>query len=146
VSRGGILLGAVTLVVVATVVVALVLIGAPGEARQVQLDARRVEDLRALAGAVRVEARIRRRLPASLAEIHPQIRGEERADPVTHAPYAYAALPDGRFVLGARFDRVRTSRELEAFENAWAHGAGEWRFWFPADELTDLPDSGAAAR
>ena len=62
-------------------------------------------------------------------------------DPVTRRPYAFRTRPDGGFELGARFDAARSPQDLETYERAWAHAAGEWWFVFTARAAV-LPDSG----
>jgi hypothetical protein len=120
--------GFAALVVAAAVTAGLVLIGPPSEARLEQLDARRVEHLQRLSRLIDLHWVKNGRLPASLDELAPELRGADTRDPVTGQPYDYRTMGDKRYELCAVFDRRSNPATREEF---WAHGAG--RTCYPLD-------------
>ncbi len=139
------LLGVVAIVIAVVVVAALREAGSPTQARQRKLDERRVDDLRALASALRTRTSEHHALPPRLADLTEKEVLDHRADPVTHAPYGYWPLADSGFALGTRFDLAQEQDELDFGDSWWAHGAGPWKYQFNAGRVSSLPDSSSPA-
>src|SRR3954471_1216245 len=96
--------GSVTLVVVATVVAAIIVLGAPGEQRQLRLDERRVGDLIGIKNAVTLYVTQHDALPSNLAALadQPNLRIKQ-SDPETGAAYEYAIVGERSYRLCAVF-------------------------------------------
>ena len=92
--------------VIATTLAGLILGGSPGRARARELDAQRLEDLRAIERSVVDWAWDHRRLPATLDELmaSPGVSGVRFHDPVAGTPYEYRSLDSLRYELCATFD------------------------------------------
>lgn len=123
---------AVTLVVVATIVAAIVVLGSPADQRRLRLDEQRVADLIGIKNAVAVYVRQQETLPSDLAALtkQPGIRIKQ-SDPETGASYEYAVVGERSYRLCAVFaaksegDRVPPPYFNEA---GWAHEAGRQCF------------------
>ena len=123
---------AASMVVIATVVAAIVVMGSPSAQRESRLDERRVRDLDRIAGAVRNHAEQHGALPADLATLAK--RPGQRisfVDPKDGSPYAYEVTGARNFRLCAVFatDTATTPANLE-FEpgDDWIHGVGRHCF------------------
>lgn len=115
----------------------LLLLDSPSQERVHRLDARRVEDLRLLAGAVDLHWSRGGALPLSLDDLtlepgYPPLP----ADPETGSPYEYRALAGDRYELCAGFAQGTGDIPAEAFGNFWAHGAGRQCFQLEAKKPT----------
>jgi hypothetical protein len=123
-------------VIVATVVGAIVLIGTPGEQRQLRMDDRRLDDLRQIEAVARAYRERTGAFPAGLDALAAQPGvALSVADPVTAAPYAYRRLGKGGFSLCAVFATDTASqREGRRYgmDVKWAHGIGRQCFEFSA--------------
>jgi hypothetical protein len=110
------------IVVAASVTTGIVIIGSPSEERTRRLDARRVEDLQRISGAVEVYHRRHQQVPASLAELskEPGLSVIPR-DPVTEQPYAYRSFNASSYELCGTFERETADASSADF---WSHGAG----------------------
>lgn len=123
---------AVTLVVVATIVAAIVVLGPPAKQRQVRLDERRVVDLVGIKNAVAAYVRQHEALPPDLAALA-GLAGTriKQSDPETGASYEYAVIDERSYRLCAVFatkseeDRVPPPYFNEA---GWSHEAGHQCF------------------
>jgi hypothetical protein len=111
--------------------------GSPREARLRQLDERRVEQLRALSGAIEAFARARGRVPDSLAVLLrlPDTFGAETLrDPASGRPFEYRALDSLRYELCAEFQLDDTKPEapgaVRPRSEFWKHPAGRHCFTF----------------
>jgi len=142
-SRAGWLLVAASAVVVGAIALGLFAVGTPGEARRDRLDMKRLEDLRMIAGTVAA----RQAFGAGHDELGmaavARTALQRTPDPGTGEGYRFRARPGGAFELGARFDGASRAADLEPYERAWAHGAGDWWFVF-GPRSGGLPDSGYA--
>jgi len=120
-----------TVVVVATLAAAFMVMRSPGEQRKVTLDQRRVQDLMQLGHAVDRHAMLRGVLPPDLATLARE-PGTLLAtgDPVTGAPYEYLVEGDRRYRLCAVFDTdtALTRDTAYAGPGEWTHGAGRHCF------------------
>ncbi len=129
-------LGAVAAAV--ALVAGLVALGPPTGRRLERLDARRAQDLDAIARAIDRYEATHQRLPASLDELqrgsHVQVA---ITDPVTHAPYGYEAGAGAAYELCATFERAAVERELRRGRPFSRHEAGRHCFPLRAD-----PDRG----
>jgi hypothetical protein len=117
-----------SLVVVATIVAAIVVMGPPSAQRLSRLDERRVADLGNLAQALQAYRDAHDRLPADLPLLAAE-PGSRLAivDPATAQPYGYAALGAREYQLCARFD-TDTAATMEPpvawAPGDWNHGVG----------------------
>jgi hypothetical protein len=124
-------------VVVATVIGAIAVMGSPGEQRKMRIDEHRINDLRAIEAAVRLHRNDAGSLPEDLATLNarPGV-ALDMADPQTGASYEYRRDGADAFELCANFatdsgDR-RTQRGWQGLE--WAHGAGRHCFTFRIED------------
>lgn len=124
------------LAVVAPVAVGLFVIGGPGEARSQRLDARRVDDLSAIAVAVDTYWTKYRRLPGSLADLatDPATSVRSIQDPSGGAPYEYRVSASPAYELCARFERPSSDVDPGNRPAFWAHGAGRRCYALRASE------------
>jgi hypothetical protein len=112
---------AVIAAVLAAVAAGLSLLRTPGEERVRRVDARRVDDLRAISEAIDVYRSRRDRLPATLDEVAAETGLASRLlDPETQQPYEYRELGAKEYELCARFALELATRE--AVPDFWAHG------------------------
>jgi type II secretory pathway pseudopilin PulG len=93
-----------SVVVIATVVAAIAVIGSPSRQRLLRLDERRVNDLEAIASQVRVYRNQHGGMPASLATLSAEPGVRVPRDPASAQPYGYEALGGADYRLCARFD------------------------------------------
>ena len=112
-----------SLVVVATIVAAIMVMGPPSAQRLSRLDERRVTDLGNLVQAIQAYREAHDRLPADLPVLAAE-PGSRLAivDPGTAQPYGYAVLGAREYQLCARFD-TDTAATMEP-PVAWA--PGDW--------------------
>lgn len=112
-----------SIVVVATLAAAVVVIGPPSRQRLQRLDEHRVADLGRIVQATQAYHDAHDRLPASLAVLAAEPGSRlPIADPATAAGYGYAVLGTRGYQLCARFD-TDTADTVDA-PVAWA--PGEW--------------------
>jgi type II secretory pathway pseudopilin PulG len=117
-----------SLVVVATIVAAIVVMGPPSTQRSSRLDERRVTDLGNLVQAIQAYREAHDRLPADLPVLAAE-PGSRLAivDPDTAQPYGYAVLGAREYQLCARFD-TDTAATMEPpvawVPGDWNHGVG----------------------
>jgi hypothetical protein len=118
-----------SMVVVATVVWGVVVVGTPGTVRLRRFDHRRMEDLQTISREIQslchdpdIKDRLKRALPATLDELAAIARSERISltDPETGQPYLYEVKDGTTYELCATFALVRDS-DLEVF---WNHPAG----------------------
>lgn len=120
-----------TVVVVATLAAAFMVMRSPGEQRKVTLDQRRVQDLMQLGHAIDAHATLHGRLPPDLATLARQPGSLlPTGDPVTGAPYDYAPGDGRRYRLCATFDTdTAITGEAGLYGPVdWTHGAGRHCF------------------
>jgi hypothetical protein len=128
--------GLIIVAVMAAVVAGLVLIGSRSEERLRQMDRKRVDDLRNIAGAVDLYWTRQKRLPASLEELsqQPGLSLNIR-DPGTAKPYEYHARAAGSYELCATFERDSAERSQAHGGDFWSHGAGRQCFQLEARDV-----------
>jgi hypothetical protein len=121
------LVAVLMIVVAAAVTTGIVIIGSPSEERTRRLDARRVEDLQRISGAVEVYHTRHGRVPSSLEELskEPGLSAIPR-DPVTGQPYAYRSSAATTYELCGVFDRETANGRGSA--DFWSHGVGRQCF------------------
>ena len=128
------LAGVVVAVVSVTVVIALVILGSPREARTRRLDVRRVSDLGRISDATTWYRKRHNRLPASVDELLlDPLASAPTKDPTTGQPYEYRVLGPTTYEVCARFERATpdSSDPEPEWGNglpAWRHGAGRQCF------------------
>lgn len=115
-------------VVLATIVAAIVVMGSPSHQRLQRLDERRIADLGHIVVAVQSYRDAHDRLPGSLAALAAEPGSRlSIADPATAAPYGYAVLGAHEFRLCARFD-IDTADTVDPpmvwAPGDWNHGVG----------------------
>lgn len=122
---------AASVVVVATVVAAVLVMGSPSAQREAKLDARRAADLFRIASAVDRWVERHDALPPDLAALaaEPGVRLAV-ADPVTGAPYAYAVTGPRSYELCATFttDTARSGDVAGWPGEVWSHASGRHCF------------------
>jgi len=131
---------------VATIALAISVMGTPVEQRRVRIDAGRVDDLSKIADAVREYRKEHDMFPPDLAALANKpgvsLRVQDRNG---QGMYEYAAVDAKRFRLCARFTTdtaVQRPREYPANLPPWAHGAGRQCFTLrqnPGDEEIPSP-------
>ena len=134
---------AASIAVTGAVVAGLLALGSPGAQRARRLDARRLEDLRSLAGGIEHAWRTQRTLPRSLEEL-PAGFESSRRDPETGQEYEYSVRGESRYQLCATFDRDNTEDAERPWPgrdpialSIWTHGAGRSCFELePSSEPT----------
>lgn len=125
---------AVVVAVLAAVVAGLFLLRSPAEERTRRIDARRVDDLRAISEAIDVYRSRRERLPAALDELAAETGLASRLrDPETQQAYEYRALGAKEYELCASFTLELATRETAP--DFWAHGPGRQCFRLKARDL-----------
>ena len=119
----------ISAVVAAVVVIGLLVIGVPGEARLRRLDERRVEHLQGLSRSVAVYWTVNETLPESLSQLS-DIGGvvEIPRDPETGVVYRYDVISELRYELCAEFSRSTPSGVHLAAEELWSHAEGSQCF------------------
>jgi hypothetical protein len=137
-DRGSKILAAVvTGVVSATVVTAVIVIGAPSQQRLKRMDAVRVQDLGSLASAVRGYFARHATLPASLSSLakEPGYRVAS-ADPETGQPFGYEIINPTTYRLCGEFstDSAKDPPDNGYYDVTWAHGRGRQCFERHADK------------
>ncbi|MGH8085278.1 MAG: hypothetical protein ACREPV_08365 [Lysobacter sp.] len=123
---------AASVVVVATVVAAIRVMGSPSAQREMKLDSRRIDDLNHIVQVIEHYAELNNALPADLATLARQ-PGQRLAitDPVDGAAYGYEVTGKRSYRLCAVFatDTAKTPA-MDGRWNAddWDHGAGRYCF------------------
>lgn len=125
------------LVVVATVIGAIAVMGSPGEQRQMRIDEQRIQDLRSIEAAVRLHRNDEGSLPDDLATVdaRPGV-ALDLADPQTGTPYEYKRTGTDAFELCAVFATDSAARKARRNWPGleWAHGSGRHCFRFRIDD------------
>ncbi len=132
-SAGRWILGAAIVVATAAVGLGLGLLGSPDQERDRRLDARRVDELRAVARAIDVHWHQAGTLPATLAIL--EAAEEPRLslnDPESGEPYSYQSLADDSYELCASFSM---STQLGGRHAFWSHPAGLHCFRVAVEEV-----------
>ncbi|WP_202841474.1 hypothetical protein [Luteimonas saliphila] len=131
-SAGRVLVILAAVVIAATVITAIMVIGSPAAQRASKLDTRRVADLRRIETAIGEHAKLHDALPRDLGALLPGAgRALVTVDPETGAPYGYEAVDRRRYRLCADFttdsrDPVRQAEPV--YDDAWLHPAGRHCF------------------
>jgi len=128
-----------SVVVVATIVAAIAVMGSPARQRLMRLDERRVGDLDRIASAVQVYHAQHGKPPASLAALEAEPGVRLPRDPATQQAYGYAVVGKAEFEVCARFDTdTAESTDPQPWLRAgWVHGAGRQCFKRRSDTLRD---------
>ena len=111
--------------------------GTPTSQRRLEADRQRVQDLVAIAEAVREwsttnTAHSIKGLPANLNVLFGHgVNSTHTADIETKVPYEFRALSDSTYELCANFSEP-SEAELDARSNAWHHGKGHTCFTLAA--------------
>ncbi len=122
----------------AALVAGLVTLGPPAGQRLERLDARRAQDLDAIARAIDRYTATHERLPATLDELRQRSDVQVAVtDPVTQTPYTYEAGAGTAYQLCATFERPTVGRDLRRGPPFSRHEAGRHCFRLRAD-----PDRG----
>ena len=121
------LMAVAALVIVATIVASVVVMGSPTVQRARKLDAQRTMQLQMIEREVRSYQRREGRLPSRLDDALGA--GVAVADPQTGAAYEYAATAADRFRLCATFSRA-SGKPAPYDDLSWRHPAGRHCFDF----------------
>ena len=121
---------AASVVVAATLVVAVLSMGAPSQQREARLDARRVQDLQEIERAVQVYFEAHNALPESIATAESQPGWSlATVDPTDGTPYSYVITGERSYKLCASFTTdTAQSGERPWTPDGWNHGVGEQCF------------------
>jgi hypothetical protein len=132
------LLVAATLLTIATVIAAVVVMGTPAQQRALRLDQRRTTDLERIVETAREHAERTGALAADLTTLatRPGLR-LSIIDPDTAQPYGYKVLDAHRFQVCASFTTDTAREQAPARQDHWLHGTGQQCFirsWKPASK------------
>lgn len=130
-ATGRWLMIAAGVVVAATLVSAILVMGSPAVQREAKLDQRRIADLTRIDRLADGYFERSGKLPPDLATLANQPgRRLSTADPVDGSPYAYEVTGDRTFRLCAVFatDTAKTFEAPERWADEWNHGAGRQCF------------------
>lgn len=124
-----------SVVVAATIVAAIAVIGSPSRQRLLRMDERRVNDLEAIASQVQAYRGQHGGVPASLDALSGEPGVRVPQDPASGQPYGYEVLGGGDYRLCARFDTdTADTTDPQAWPRAsWVHGMGRQCFRRSAD-------------
>lgn len=131
----------VTSVVAATVIAAIVMLGAPSVQRQRKMDEVRVQNLTAIALSVNGYFARHKELPADLDSLAKEPGYHiPRSDPDTGKSYGYQILAAASYRLCADFAGDSATADSPQFYNAyvnvnWAHGRGHQCFDRNTDKI-----------
>lgn len=124
-------------VAIVSMVAALWAAGSPFHQRLLRLDARRVDDLRAIQRNVETYFEREGVLPVTLESLAdtPATFVRNTADPVTGKPYRYDRVDDDRYTLTATFD-LPSDQDQPAWnrDGFFHHGSGEQSFRLSAPQ------------
>lgn len=119
-----------SLVVVATIVAAIAVMGSPSKQRLMRLDERRVVELGNIADQIEAWRNEHGHIPGSLAELAaaPGVRVPQ--DPASGQSYGYEVLGASEYRLCAQFDTdTAAETDPQPWRGAvWAHGIGRQCF------------------
>lgn len=119
-----------SLVVVATIVAAIAVMGSPSKQRLMRLDERRVVELGNIADQIEAWRNEHGHIPGSLAELAaaPGVRVPQ--DPASGQPYGYEVLGASEYRLCAQFDTdTAAETDPQPWRGAvWTHGIGRQCF------------------
>lgn len=135
---------AASIVVVATIVAAIAIMGSPSRQRLLRLDERRVDDLQRIVTAIDAYDRQHGAAPPTLAALAAEPGVRLPSDPESGRPYDYERLGESEYRLCAEF-RTDTAdaTEPQPWQPAdWAHGAGRQCFKRRSGTLRDRNEPG----
>jgi hypothetical protein len=130
---------AASVVVVATIVAAMLVMGSPGSQRESRLDRKREQDMERIAMVIDARAVAGKPLPVDLASLaRAPGRRLSIVDPGTNTPYVYEITGDHGYRLCAVFttDTAQESRKVWIHQD-WLHGPGRHCFDRKADRKKD---------
>jgi len=138
--RGRLLGVAVTLAVLAAVLVGLGVVGSPAEARLRRLDERRVDDLQRARYSLHRYWTQHGRLPLSLDSLA-QVSQDtsDYRDPTTGQPYEYRTTSDTSYELCAEFAKPTSEQWQRTRDEDWRHPAGRQCFPLAALGIPPVP-------
>jgi hypothetical protein len=136
-SHSNLLFAIASVVVAASIIAGVVVVGTPSAQRRQRLDALRIEDLQRLQQLVLSYTSLHRRLPESL-EVLAQEPGyaPSRNDPESGAPYIYEPLSRDTFRVCAAFATSSNNEQeinSKLDRGTWAHRVGKQCFDRHAD-------------
>lgn len=130
---------AASVVVIATVVAAMLMMGSPGSQRESRMDRKREQDMERIATVIDLRTKAGQPLPADLASLASEPgRRLSITDPATGAAYAYQITGNRSYRLCAVFttDTAEESRKAWIAQE-WLHGKGRRCFDRKADVEKD---------
>lgn len=130
---------AASVVVIATVVAAMLVMGSPGLQRESRLDRTREQNMQRIAMAINRRTVAGKPLPANLASLAREPgRRLSIVDPATSAPYVYEITGDRSYRLCAIFTTDTAQESRKAWiDQDWLHGTGRHCFDRKADRKKD---------
>jgi hypothetical protein len=134
-NRDRLMAGLSSAIVAVIMVLGFLQLGTPGIQRQFRADTERVRDIYFLGEAVRnYWTSHSSQLPASIDKV-----AQNRADPITHAPYEYHPVQGSEYQLCAIFAQSSNREETANGPNLWAHPAGHYCFTLNATNMQQFP-------
>lgn len=127
---------AASVVVLATVVAAVAVMGSPGSQRESRMDRRREQDLERIATLIELRTKAGQALPADLASMAREPgRRLSINDPATDQPYVYQTTGERSYRLCALFTTDTALESRRAWiDQEWLHGKGRHCFDRKMDE------------
>jgi hypothetical protein len=141
-SLGKTIVVATTILVVASIIAGVILVGSPSEGRFQQLDSGRISDLREIMAATDSYWDRNERLPTSLDELAEDPRTQVNTiDPGSAQSYEYRALDENSYELCATFDRESLEPARRSSADFWRHWAGRQCFELDVDTSGEATDT-----
>ena len=107
--------------------------GPPSDERERRLDARRIQELRAIAQSVRVYWNRQKRLPGSLDDLAAAGLSAGDGHATEIGPYEYRSTGERTYEICATFDRAATRESRRNNGEFWAHAPGRQCFQLEAE-------------
>jgi hypothetical protein len=130
---------AASIVVIATIVAAIAIMGSPSRQRLLRLDERRVDDLQRIATAIDAYDRQHGGAPPTLAALAATPGVRLPSDPESGRPYGYERTGEAEYRLCAEFrtDTADATGPRPWQPADWVHGMGRQCFKRRSDTLRD---------
>jgi hypothetical protein len=122
-----------TVVVVATLGMALWIVGSPSSARQAAADRTRINSLQFVQSEVNSYFTNHKALPKSLSEIDLSSTSPEIRDPVTNEPIEYKTLDSRRYRLCVNFETDTRQQKTGSWDEFSKHPKGRFCFELSAN-------------
>ena len=140
-SLGQTIVAAAAVVILASIITGVILVGTPSEGRLQRFDSTRIEDLKGIMAGMDSFWTRNERLPASLEELMADPRVEVKTqDPGSAEPYDFTPLDEDTYELCATFDLESLTGGRPSSADFWRHGAGRQCFELDVDTSDEAAD------